>query len=82
VGAVPVTAVVTEIEYGPRDRAEVVFKNGSVQPISVERIHELISESENLENFSGAGAFACELVGMGLLTQAVGRGALRRRGLV
>jgi GTP-binding protein EngB required for normal cell division len=50
VGVVPVTAVVTEIEYGPEDRAEVLFVDGNVEPISLERIGEFISEAQNPEN--------------------------------
>jgi GTP-binding protein EngB required for normal cell division len=49
-GAVPVTAVVTEIEYGPLERAEVVFKDGSRRQIALNRISEFVSESENPEN--------------------------------
>ena len=50
-GAIPVTAVVTEIEYGPHDRAEVVFKDGNTEQISPERISDFISETENPANF-------------------------------
>ncbi len=47
VGATPVTAVVTEIEYGPAERAEVVFQNGSTERIPLHRIGEFTSESGN-----------------------------------
>jgi GTP-binding protein EngB required for normal cell division len=50
VGAIPVTAVVTEIEYGPRDRAEVVFQDGRAEGISPECIGSFISEAENPAN--------------------------------
>src|SRR5215471_20284062 len=50
VGAVPVTTVVTEIEYGPCDRAEVRFKNGNIEQIPLECIGAFISETENPEN--------------------------------
>ena len=51
VGVVPVTTVVTVIEYGPRGRAEIVFKNGRTEQIPEERIRDFISERENPENF-------------------------------
>jgi GTP-binding protein EngB required for normal cell division len=50
VGAIPVTTVVTEIEYGPEMRAEVVFKDARIEPILLADIREFISESENPEN--------------------------------
>ncbi len=49
-GAVPVTAVVTEIEYRPVERAEVVLKDGSRRQIALNCIREFVSESENPEN--------------------------------
>lgn len=51
VGVVPVTTVVTAIEYGPSDRAEAVFKDGHTEQIPQDRISDLISETENPENF-------------------------------
>jgi len=50
VGAVPVTTVVTEIEYGRDERAEVVFKNGRTEAIQSRRISEFVSETGNAEN--------------------------------
>ncbi|MBZ5594605.1 MAG: dynamin family protein [Acidobacteriia bacterium] len=50
VGAIPVTTVGTEIEYGPDERAEVVFRDGSTQAIQSQRISEFVSETENPEN--------------------------------
>jgi GTP-binding protein EngB required for normal cell division len=50
VGAIPVTAVVTEIDYGPEERTEVVFKDGSTEQILLKRLSEFTSESENPEN--------------------------------
>jgi len=50
VGAIPVTTIITEVEYGPEVRAEVVFKDGRVEQIPLARIQEFISESENPEN--------------------------------
>src|SRR5271157_2180299 len=64
VGAIPVTAVVTEIEYGPHDRAEVVFKDGNTEQISPERISAFISETENPENFKRVVRVRLELSSM------------------
>jgi len=50
VGVIPVTTVITEIEYGPREKAEVAFKNRSAEQIPIARIGEFISEGENPEN--------------------------------
>lgn len=50
VGVIPVTTVVTEIEYGPREEAEILFLDGRTEQVSVERIGEFISESENPQN--------------------------------
>lgn len=50
VGAVPVTAVVTDIAYGPDERAEVLYESGAVEQVPIERISEFVSETENAEN--------------------------------
>jgi len=50
VGVVPVTSAVTEIEYGPRDRAEVRFLDGRREAIPLERIADFISETRNPHN--------------------------------
>jgi GTP-binding protein EngB required for normal cell division len=50
VGVVPVTTVVTAIEYGAHDRAEAVFKDGHTERIPHDRIGDFISEAENPEN--------------------------------
>jgi len=50
VGVVPVTSVVTEIEYGPRPRAVVQFLGGGRETIPLERIAEYVSETHNPEN--------------------------------
>ena len=50
VGVIPVTTVVTEIQYGPREEAEIRFLDGRTEHVPVERIAEFISENENAEN--------------------------------
>jgi GTP-binding protein EngB required for normal cell division len=61
VGALPVTAVVTEIEYGPQERAEVAFQNGTREPVPVGRISAFISEAENPENIKRVSGVRVEL---------------------
>jgi GTP-binding protein EngB required for normal cell division len=50
VGVVPVTAVVTEIRYGPREEARVHHRDGREQEVALDRIGCYISEKENREN--------------------------------
>jgi GTP-binding protein EngB required for normal cell division len=50
VGVIPVTSVVTEIQWGLREGAEVVFGDGRRDQVSTDRIAEFISENENPEN--------------------------------
>jgi GTP-binding protein EngB required for normal cell division len=50
VGVVPVTAVVTEIRFGPREKAAVHFIDGRVEELPVESIGQYISERENPTN--------------------------------
>lgn len=50
VGAIPVTSVVTQIEYGPEERAEIRFRDGHAEIVPVEAISEFISELENPGN--------------------------------
>jgi GTP-binding protein EngB required for normal cell division len=50
VGAVPVTSVVTEIEWGPSERAEIAFADGRSIQVPVGRVEEFISENQNPEN--------------------------------
>jgi len=50
VGAVPVTSVVTEIGYGPMERAEARYSNGQVREIPLGEIGDYIDEGRNPEN--------------------------------
>lgn len=52
VGIVPVTSAITLVSYGKR-AAEVRFKNGAVEPVGFERLHEFISNEENADNRLG-----------------------------
>jgi len=50
VGVIPVTSAVTEIEWGDREQAEILFADGRVEAAPVDRIGDFISESRNPEN--------------------------------
>lgn len=50
VGVVPVTAVVTEIGYGPHEKAVVHFLDGRTQEVALTDIRYFIAESENPAN--------------------------------
>jgi GTP-binding protein EngB required for normal cell division len=64
VGVIPVTSVVTEIQYGPRERAEVRFLDGRTEAVSLDRIGEFISETQNPENSKQAALVRVELPSM------------------
>ncbi len=64
VGVVPVTTVVTEIQYGPRERAEVHFLDERTENVPVNRIGEYISETENPENTKRVALVRVELPSM------------------
>ncbi len=50
VGVVPVTTVVTEIRFGPTERAAVHFMDGRVDEFPIESIGVYVSERENPQN--------------------------------
>ncbi|MGA3028788.1 MAG: dynamin family protein [Bryobacteraceae bacterium] len=49
-GVTPVTSVITEVGYGPRERAVVRFLDGHQEEISVDQIRPWVAEAENPEN--------------------------------
>lgn len=50
VGVIPVTSVITEIGYGPRERAWVQYAGGVAEEIAVDAIPEYVDENLNPEN--------------------------------
>ena len=64
VGVIPVTTVVTEIQYGPEERALVRFLDGRTETAELRRIGEFISESENPENEKQVASVRVELPSM------------------
>jgi GTP-binding protein EngB required for normal cell division len=64
VGVIPVTTVVTEIQYGPEERAQIRFLDGRTETTELHRIGEFISESENPENEKQVALVRVELPSM------------------
>jgi GTP-binding protein EngB required for normal cell division len=64
VGVIPVTSAVTEIQYGPEERAQIRFLDGRTETAELRRISEFISESENPENQKQVSAVRVELPSM------------------
>jgi GTP-binding protein EngB required for normal cell division len=61
VGVVPVTAVVTEIHYGAREKARVHHRDGRDPEVSLNQIGGYISEKENPENIKQVDLITVEL---------------------
>ena len=61
VGAVPVTSVVSEIRYGPKERAEIRFLDGHTEEVPVEDIGAYVDETRNPENRKRVALAAIEL---------------------
>jgi GTP-binding protein EngB required for normal cell division len=61
VGVVPVTSVVSEIRYGPRERAEVRFLDGRTEEAPLEEIAGFVDESQNPENKKRVALVSAEL---------------------
>lgn len=64
VGVIPVTSVITEIAFGPAEKAEVRFLDGSAAPISMPQIADYISETTNPGNARKVAAVRIELPAM------------------
>jgi GTP-binding protein EngB required for normal cell division len=64
VGVIPVTSVVTEIQWGPADRAEILFAGGRREQAAIDRIGDFISESQNPENVKEVERVRVELASM------------------
>ncbi len=61
VGVVPVTTVITEIRFGPTEKAEVHFLDGQHQGLSLDEIGAYVSERENPQNRKRVAAIKVEL---------------------
>ncbi len=61
VGVVPVTTIITEIRFGPQERAEVRYLDGRLQEVPIGTIGFYISERENPGNHKLAQIVTVEL---------------------
>jgi GTP-binding protein EngB required for normal cell division len=61
VGVVPVTTVVTEIGYGPQEKATVHFVKGDMKVVPLDDVRSFIAENENPGNRKGVSTVAIEL---------------------
>jgi GTP-binding protein EngB required for normal cell division len=61
VGVIPVTSVVTEVEYSPEERAEIRFTDGHTEFAPVNRVKEFVTEAENPENVKRVSRVRLEL---------------------
>jgi GTP-binding protein EngB required for normal cell division len=64
VGVIPVTSVVTEIQWGSEERAAILFADGRREQVPVERIAEFIAEDGNPENSKQVALARVELPSM------------------
>jgi GTP-binding protein EngB required for normal cell division len=61
IGVVPLTAVITRLRYGERERAEVHFLNGTTKNIPLEDIGLYVGENENPNNQKQVASVEVEL---------------------
>jgi GTP-binding protein EngB required for normal cell division len=64
VGVIPVTAVVIEIQYGPKEHAEIRFVNGRTERIPLGRVDEFVAEESNPGNFKQVAIVRVEMPSM------------------
>ena len=50
VGVIPVTTVITRLQYGPRERAMITYIDGTKSEIGIEELGKFISEAQNPSN--------------------------------
>lgn len=61
IGVVPLTAVVTRLRYGPVEKAEVRFRNGTAKTVPLEAIGLYVGEDANPANQKQAASVEAEL---------------------
>jgi GTP-binding protein EngB required for normal cell division len=64
VGAIPVTSVVTEIQWGAEERAGILFTDGHREQVPLEGIGDFIAEDRNPENSKQVSRARIELPSM------------------
>ena len=60
-GVTPVTSVITEVGYGPQERAVVRYLSGREEDVPVPEIRSFVAESENPENVKRVAAVLVDL---------------------
>ena len=61
IGVVPLTAVITRLRYGPLERAEAHFLDGSMKGIPLQEIALYVGENENPNNAKQVATVEVEL---------------------
>ena len=61
IGVVPLTAVITRLRYGPNEKVEVRFLNGSAKTITLDEIGLYVGENENPDNQKQVASVEVEL---------------------
>jgi GTP-binding protein EngB required for normal cell division len=64
VDVIPATSVVTQISYGPTDRATARFLDGREKEIALDELTELVTEKNNPENVKRVAVVDIELVSL------------------
>jgi GTPase Era involved in 16S rRNA processing len=64
VDVLPATSVVTQVSYGPIDRAIVRFLGGRIEEIPVDELSEFVTEKSNPENVKQVAVVDVELVSL------------------
>jgi GTP-binding protein EngB required for normal cell division len=65
VGVIPVTTVITRLQYGPRERAVITYINGNRSEIGIEELGNYISEAENPSNAKNVDVVDIDLPSLG-----------------
>jgi GTP-binding protein EngB required for normal cell division len=65
VGVIPVTTVITRLQYGPRERAMLTSIDGTRSEISIEELGKFISEVENPSNSKNVDVVDIDLPSLG-----------------
>jgi GTP-binding protein EngB required for normal cell division len=61
IGVVPLTAVITRLRFGSKERAQALFLDGGAKEISLNEIHHYVGEKENPDNRKKVAAVEVEL---------------------
>lgn len=68
-GSIPVTSVITRIQFGTKENAQVIFKDNSSKQVLTSQIDEFISESQNPGNEKNVAFVDIELPSLNSIKQ-------------